>query len=78
MIIACIIAMLLLAFIGSFFNYLGWELMVCAFELSGGSAIGLFSLGVVWVLVSLVAFVLFTICGQIFIKEIKYWIKGGV
>lgn len=45
MIVALIIALLLCAGIGTFFNYLGVETMRCAFELAGGSAIGMFSAG---------------------------------
>ena len=75
MIIACIIAILLLTGIGTFFNYLGVECVRGAFELAGGSAIGVFFLGLVLVTVSVVAFCALAMLGKALIEEIKYNMK---
>lgn len=77
MIVALIIALLLCAGIGTFFNYLGVEAMRCAFELAGGSAIGMFLLGLLMTMGSLIAFCCFAHCGELLIKEIKYILKDG-
>ena len=77
MIVALIIALLLCAGIGTFFNYLGIEIMRCAFELAGGSAIGMFLLGLLITMGSLIAFCCFAQCGKLLITEIKYILKGG-
>lgn len=64
------------AVIGSVANYVGVDCMRMAFEMSGGEAIGRFSLGILAILASLVTFSLFALCGKLFIDELKEKIKG--
>lgn len=77
MIVILIIALLLWAGIGTFFNYLGVETMRCAFELAGSSAIGMFLLGLLMTMGSLMAFCCFAHGGKLLIREIKDILKGG-
>ena len=76
-IIAIILCLSLCAILGTFFNYIGVELMRCAFEMAGGDAIGTFFGGLLIVIISLVTFVIFALCLKLLIVQIKYILKGG-
>ena len=71
-----IISTLLCACIGTGFNYLGISLVIEAFNQIGGVTIGLYSLGILSTLYGWVCFILFALCGQILLKEIKKKLKG--
>lgn len=73
---AYFIVLFILAVLGSGFNYFGVECMRCAFELTGGSAIGLFGLGLIMVMVGLIAHCGFAMIGKLVIKDIKAHLKG--
>lgn len=76
MYLALVFTMLVCAVIGSLFNYVGVEIMRCAFEHIGGDAIGLFFGGLIITILSLIVFVLFAMLAKILIDSIKDHLKG--
>ena len=76
MIVAPIIGAILTAFIGSVFNYFGISCMITAFELVGGSAIGIFFLGLAAVLLGWGAFAISVMSIKLFIDTLKEIMKG--
>ena len=74
--ITFLLCSILCAVLGSFFNCGGVELIIRAFELSGGEAIGTFFIGVSAVLASLIAFSLFAMSGKAFMDNLKERMKG--
>lgn len=76
MYLALVFTGLVCAVFGSLFNYVGVELMRCAFEHIGGDAIGLFFGGLLITILSLIFFVMFSMCGKIFINSIKDHLEG--
>lgn len=77
MMVAIIICLLLCVAIGTFTNYIGIEVIMCAFEFAGGKAIGCFFGGMLLIILSLIMFNLFALCGKLLIEQIKYILKGG-
>lgn len=76
MIIFLIVASLLCAAIGSLFNYIGVELMRCAFENMGGVAISMFFGGLLLTMGSLLVLTMVAMLGNLLIKSIKERLKG--
>lgn len=70
------IATLLCATIGSFFNYVGVELMRCAFENMGGVAISMFFGGLLLTMGSLLVLTMVVMLGKLLIESIKKRLKG--
>ena len=70
------ILLFILAVIGSGFNYFGVEFMLCAFELTGGRAIGLFGLSLFLVIAGLITHCGFAMCWKLLIEDIKARLKG--
>ena len=77
MLVTIIICLLLCAAIGTFTNYIGFEVIMCAFEFAGGKAIGCFFGGMLLIILSLIIFNLFAMSGRLLVEQIKYLLKGG-
>ena len=78
MIIALMVAGLLCAAIGSLFNYIGVELMRCAFENMGGVAISMFFGGLLLTMGSLLVLAMVAMVGNLLIKSIKRTFKRRI
>ena len=72
-----IILMLFCVCTGTGTNYFGVSCVIESFNQMGGSAIWCFSVGILFILVSLVWFAMFAMIGRLFLEEIKGKLKGA-